>query len=354
MNLSVSSRPSLGWFPLYAESQVPDTRSQKDFAPADDVRLGDQPASFWTDLKASGQFAVNGLLYKNAGKRAEKTNLVQPPLLEAPRVSLEDPLVIVPGWSTVPEKFDQLVGHLTAEGANGGRAVYLKQGQAYSDKACLEPTEIQNRDRVFVTVFETTVDAPDVSAPQLEKAIAAVKASGLEKIDVLGYSMGGLSVRKMLDDGKTTLDQVALLGTANQGTRFGALAGYIVRRDINWAMSLGGINGAHLPAMDWLRTLDPQNSESNPALLALNENLGRQLSHASEFLSIGSKDMPTAGESLFGRVGGDGLVPASSVSLPGVATKLLEGKGNKHHGNLPHDADVFNTLTEYYDWTVQG
>lgn len=354
MNLAVSSRPIRSWFPLYAESEVPDNRSQRDIAPSDDVRLGDKPASFWTDLKASGQFAVNGLLYKNAGKKAENSNAVHPPLLDAPKVTLEDPLVIVPGWTTVPDKFDHLVGHLTADGANGGRPVYLKDGQAFGDKACLEPTEIQNSDRVFVTVFETTVDSPDVSSAQLEKAVATVKASGLEKIDVLGYSMGGLSVRKMLDDGRVTLDQVALLGTANQGTRFGALAGYIVRRDINWAMSLGGINGAHLPAMDWLKTLDPQDPASNPKLHALNENLDRQLSKASEFLSIGSKDMPTAGETLFGRVGGDGLVPASSISLPGVPTKLLEGKGNKHHGNLPHDADVFDTLTEYYDWTVRG
>ncbi len=335
---------------MYAESQVGDP-NQASTAPSDDVRLGDTPASFWTDLKASGQFAVNGYLYKRAGKKAQETNAIHPPLAQAPKVQLKDPLVIVPGWTTLPDKFDHLVGHLTVDGNNGGRAVYLKDGKAFGDKDCTEPTDIKASDKVFVTVFETSVDSPDVSAPQLEKAVAAVKSSGMEKVDVLGYSMGGLSVRKMLDGGEVTVDQVALLGTANNGTRFGTLAKYIVERDIKWAMSLGGINAAHISAMDWLRTLDAKKPESNPKLHELNQNFGRQLSQASEFLSIGSKDIPSAGESLFGRVGGDGLVPATSISLPGLPTKILEGKGNKHHGNLPHDSDVFETLTEYFDWT---
>lgn len=350
MNLSVSARPRPSWIPLYAESHVGDPK-QTAVAPADDVRLGDERASWWTDIKASGQFAVNGYLYKRAGNKAAKANAENPPLAQAPRVRLEDPLVIVPGWTTRPDKFDHLVGHLTAEGANGGRAVYLKDGQAFSDQDCRVPTDIAPSDKVFVTVFETTVDAPDASAPQLEKAIAAVKESGLEKVDVLGYSMGGLSVRKMLDGGQTSVDQVALLGTANKGTRFGTLAGYIVRRDINWAMSLGGINGAHLPAMDWLGTLDEASPDSNPKLSALNENLQRQLNQASEFLSIGSQDIPTAGERLLERVEGDGLVPASSLALPGLPTKVLPGQGNKQHGNLPHDPDVFETLSDYFHWS---
>ena len=351
MNLAVASRPSTSWFPLYAESQVDapakDKRVSHDL---DDVRFGDRPASFLMDLKVSGQFAANGILYRRAGNKIQKSNETTPPLANAPRVKLEDPLVIVPGWTTLPSKFDSLVGHLTAEGQNGGRAVYLKDGQSFSDQACSEPTEITSGDKVFVAVFETTVDAPDVSAPQLEKAVAAVKASGLEKVDILGYSMGGLAVRKMLDGGTTSVDQVALLGTANRGTQFGKLAKYIVERDINWAMSLGGLNAAHLPAMDWLRTLDEKNPESNPRLYELNSTLDRQLAQTNAMISIGSQDYATAGDRLFPRVEGDGLVPTSSISLPGLPSKILEGKGTKHHGHLPHDTGVFNTLTEFFNW----
>ena len=45
-------------------------------------------------------------------------------------------------------------------------------------------------------------------------------------------AMGGLATRKMLDDGSVRVDQVALLGTANRGTRFATLAEYIIERDI--------------------------------------------------------------------------------------------------------------------------
>lgn len=353
MNAAIAPRYAFPWPFIEPEPGASDKSGQKPPAsagPRDDVQLGSSPASFWNDLKASSQFAVNGIIYKRAGAKAQKVNEANPPLASAAQVRLDDPLVIVPGWTTNPDKFGHLVGHLTADGANGGRAVYLKQGQAFGDQDCQQPTAIQGSDKVFVAVFESNTDSPDVSAPQLEQALNTVKASGLEKIDVLGYSMGGLAVRKMLDKGDMSVDQVALLGTANKGSRFGTLSKYIVERDINWAMSLGGLNGSHLPAMDWLRTLDEKNPESNPKLHALNQNLERQMSHASEFISIGSQDIPTPSANLFGRVDGDGLVATSSITLPGLPTKVLEGKGNKHHGNLPHDSDVFATLTEFFNW----
>lgn len=263
--------------------------------------------------------------------------------------------MIVPGWGTLPEKFDTLIEHLLSSGQNGERAVYLKEGKPYADGVCSEPTSIVASDKVFVTVFSSPLDAPDASAPQLERAVEAVKAAQPDvKVDVVGYSMGGLSVRKMLDGGATRLDQVALLGTANQGTRFATLAGYIIRRDINWAMSLGGINAAHLPAMDWLSAWKPGRPESNPHLDKLNGNLERQLAGASEFLSLGSDGLATLSKSWGGSSGGDGLVPAKSVSLPGLPTRLLPGEGNKHHGNLPHDRDVFSTLSDYFGWLPEA
>lgn len=316
----------------------------------DEVMLDGTRGSLAKDLVAVTQFAGSGILYRRAGQKAEKVNEQHPPLADAPKVKLYDPLVIAPGWGTRPEKFDRLVEHILSSGENGERAVYLKNGQPFVDKDCTQPTEINRADRVFVTVFESPLDSPDVSAPQLEKAVNAVKGSVSQHVDVLGYSMGGLSVRKMLDGTDTRLDQVALLGTANQGTRFAALAEYIIHRDINWAMSLGGINAAHLPAMGWLKTWDPERPESNPHLDKLNHNLTKQLAGATEFLSIASTGLSTLTRKWGGSTGGDGLVPSRSTTLPGLPSKFLEGKGNKHHGNLPHDKDVFATLTEYFGW----
>jgi hypothetical protein len=316
----------------------------------DSVTLDGKPASLARDIIAVTQFAGSGILYKNAGKKAHELNAKHPPLADAPRVKMRDPLVIAPGWTTEPEKFDMLVEHLLSSKQNGDRAVYLKDGKPYSDTKCTKATAIAPSDKVFVAVFDSTLDAPDVSAPQLEAAVKAVQASGSEKVDVLGYSMGGLAVRKMLDNGTVKVDQVAQLGTANRGTRFATLAAYIIRRDIQWAMSLGGINVDHLPAMDWLSTWDPQNPQSNPGLDALNKTLPRQLSNANEFLSIGANGVSTLSKSWGGTSGGDGLVPSTSVALPGIPTKLLPGKGNKQHGNLPHDPDVFAELKSYFGW----
>lgn len=316
----------------------------------DEVTLDGKPGSWLKDMIAVAQFAGAGLLYKRSGEKAQKANAEQPPLEGAAKVKLQDPLLIVPGWNTEPNKFDHLLDHLLSSGDNGERALYLKNGQAYSDQACTEPAVPQASDKLFVALFESNLDAPEVSAPQLEQAVALVKNSVSEKVDVLGYSMGGLATRKMLDDGSVCVDQVALLGTANRGTRFATLAEYIIERDIGWAMSLGGINAAHLPAMGWLKGWDAERPESNPQLDALNRGLERQLSRANEFVSIASDGFSTLDSRWGWGSGGDGLVTAQSTRLDGLASITLSGKANKHHGNLPHDKDVFATLTDYFGW----
>lgn len=319
----------------------------------DDVLLDGERASLVKDMLAVTQFAGSGILYQNAGKKAGELNDKFPPLADSPKVKLSDPLLIVPGWGTRPEKFDHLVSHLLSSGQNGERPVYIKDGKTYSDKECTQATAIVPDDKIFITVFESTLDSPDLSAPQLEKAVKTLKGSVSDKVDVLGYSMGGLSVRKMLQDdldGDARLNQVALLGTASRGTRFATLAEYIIQRDINWAMSLGSINAAHLPAMAWLKAWNPERPESNPRLHTLNTNLDRQLSQADEFLSIASTGLSTLTHGWGGTTGGDGLVPAQSATLPGLPTKFLDGRGNKHHGNLPHDREVFAALTDYFGW----
>jgi len=306
-----------------------------------------------TDAIAIAQFTGSGFLYKEAAKSAAAQQERVPPLSDAPIVRLEDPFLIAPGWTTQPEKFDNLVGHLLKDKANGERAVYLKEGQAYSDKECSVPTEITEADKVFVAVYDSTLSPPHKTAGQLDKAVEMIKSVQGEKVDVLGYSLGAIAVRKMLDDQLEPVDQVAFLGTGHQGSRFAALANYIVRRDIKFAMKLANIDATHLPAMEWMMPVDPKNPEASPKLSALNANLDRQRSQTTDMISIGSEGFSTITKSWGGVEGGDGLVQNSSLDLAGVPTVKLPGRGNKQHGNLPSDTDAFKELMSYFHWQPQ-
>lgn len=317
--------------------------------PNDEVRLGNRKGSFITDMIAVPQFAASGWLYKQGAKGAAAEQERVPPLSDAPKVKLEDPLVIVPGWTTQPDKFDHLVAHLLSSGENGSRPVYIKEGAAYTDKKATQKTDIRADDKVFVAIFDHVLSAPDRTAPQLEKIIENTKSVVGDKVDVLGYSMGGIAVRQMLDKHDEKLDQVAFLGSPHRGTRFATLAKYVVQRDIGWAMKMANIGPTHLPAMNWMQPWDGT-EQSNEKLHELNTNFERQAAQTNEILSLGSDGLSTV-DGKFGQTeGGDGLVGRSSLGIPGMPTVVLNGRGNKQHGNLVHDTETFTELANFYDW----
>lgn len=314
------------------------------------VTLGNRDASWITDAIAVSQFVGSGILYKDAAEAAAEQQKSVPPLSDAPTVKLEDPFLILPGWTTLPEKFDNMVGHLLKNPENGTRAVYIQEGRPYADKDCTQATDITESDKIFICVYDDVLSPPDKTAPQVAKALAAIKAKQGEDVDVLGYSMGGVAVRKMLDQDMQKVDQLAFLGTAHNGSRFAALANYVIHRDINFAMNLAGINAAHLPAMQWMMPVDPKNPEASPNLSALNSNWQHQLENCNEAVSIGSDGFSTITRGWGKSEGGDGLVHASSTqseNLPGI---VLHGRGSKQHGNLPSDTDAFNALADFYGW----
>lgn len=318
--------------------------------PFDNVVLGERDASLVTDALATAQFAGSGYLYKEAAKEAAAQLEKTPALSDAPTVRLEDPFMIAPGWTTRPEKFDALVNHLLKVPENGGRAVYLKEGGAFTDKECTQPTEVKDTDKVFVAVYDDVLSPPEKTAPQLEQAVKMIKSVHGEKIDVMGYSLGGLAVRKMLDGQKEKVDQVAFMGTAHQGTRFAALASYVIKRDINFAMNLGGLNATHLPAMSWMMPVNPDDPEASPKLSELNKNLERQQAQATEMFTVGGAGLATITKPWGGTVGGDGLVQATGLKLGDVPTVALKGRGTKQHGALPNDTDAFVELMKYFHW----
>jgi hypothetical protein len=324
---------------------------QKSASPdRDSVTLGARKASWITDAIAVTQFAGSGFLYNERAKEAAAQFEKTAPLSDAPLVRLEDPLLIAPGWTTLPEKFDNLVSHLLKNKENGSRAVYLKEGQAFLDKDCSQPTTVEASDKVFVAVYDDVLSPPDKTAPQLARAKDLIEAVHGSKIDVMGYSLGGVAVRKMLDDPTETADQVAFLGTSHQGARFAALASYVIKRDIGFAMKLANVNATHLPAMAWMMPVDPEDPDSSPALSELNANLPRQLAAASEMINIGSDGLGTITKPWGGTVGGDGLVSQPSLVLGEIPTVLLSGRGSKQHGNLPSDTDAFNAMAKFFDW----
>jgi len=257
--------------------------------------------------------------------------------------------MMVPGWTTKPEKFDALVTRLTEGGRNGGRPYYVRDGQFFADKALTQPLEtLPPEARVFVQVFHHTLQPPQETAPQLERSVAAIqKATGSEKVDVEGYSLGGLATRVYLDRGGKGVGKVLLLGTPNQGTRFSELAKRIIQRDINWAMSMAGVSVADLPDMEWLA------AGGNPQLADLNSRWEQQRSRAEDLKILGSAQMLTPAKGLLPVRRGDGLVEARTVGMPGAEVEILKGKPTLQHGALPSDSEVYLERAEFFGWAPE-
>ncbi|MFA5505815.1 MAG: hypothetical protein WC314_11080 [Vulcanimicrobiota bacterium] len=343
--------PNLYRLPECSRSPRPESPTVDPAPQRETVKLGERKASWITDAIAIAQFVGSGILYKDAADAAAEHQKEHPPLSDAPVVKLDDPFLILPGWTTRPEKFDNLVAHLLKNPDNGSRAVYLREEKAYSDKECTQLTEVGESDKVFVCVYDNVLSPPDKTAPQIADAVGLIKGVHGEKVDVLGYSMGGTAVRQMLNQDLQKVDQVAFLGTSHLGSRFAALANYVIHRDIKFAMKLAGVNAAHLPAMQWMMPLNPEKPESSPQLAALNANLDRQLENCTEAFNIGSDGFATITLPWGKAEGGDGLVHGTSSRLEGIPGVTLQGRGNKQHGNLPSDTDAFKELAGFYGWS---
>ncbi|MCA9794282.1 MAG: alpha/beta fold hydrolase [Candidatus Eremiobacteraeota bacterium] len=310
------------------------------------------PLGPWVDDMVNvTQVLGAGKLYEMGAAEAARLRAESPPLQDVPNVLLDRPYAIVPGWTTRPEKFDALVARLTAGGRNGGRAYYVKEGKIYLDKECTQVSEQADpQARVFVMVFDDVLSPPDRTAPQLDSDLKAVRrATGQEQLDLLGYSMGGLATRVYLDQYPERVGKVMLLGTGNKGSRLGKLGARLIARDIQWAMRMAGLTAAHLPAMEWMGASN-RDGRDNPHLAALNDNWDHQVAQTESLEIVGGKDLPTASSGWWPMAGGDGMVEASSLEMPGVPVKLLPGKGYKHHGNLPNDSDVYREMVDFFGW----
>jgi len=310
--------------------------------------------SWWSELgdklqdwRESTGLLAGGALYLYNKKQALKLERQVRPLADVNDVVMHRPLVLCPGWNTELDKFQYMTDKLLASGKNGDDVVYLKQGKAYGDMECSLPLEqIPSNSKVFVNIWDTRKTPPDQTAPQLRENLALVqKALGPGKVDLVGYSMGGLAARKYLDEGGTGVGNFMTLGTPHQGTRFAQMAGRVIRRDIQWALKFSGLVGADLAAMEWL-------AAKGDKLKGLNERWPQQRAQVDNVLLVAGKHEMTPSTRWYQFNMGDGMVEADSSRLPGVETRVLTGKGFLHHGSLPHDSQVFREMQKFFGFEV--
>lgn len=295
------------------------------------------------DLYLVTRFAGLGQMYKFMEQRLSAEFDEKPPLAPKPPVLLERPFVVVPGWTTRRDQLNPLCAKLTEGGRNGGQIVYVRQGKFFEDLECTSRLEeLPRGQKVFQVVFSDNRMAPHLSAGELEQNLEAVRrVTGTSKVDVTGYSMGGLATRVYLDRGGEGVGRVMLLGTPNQGTTFADLAGEVIRRDIRWAMSMAGLSLADLPALEWL-------SVGNSHLEELNRNWSRQEAGTEAFLTVGGRGLPTPSRNWLPVTAGDGLVEVQGLAPPGGEVRILEGE--HHHSHLPGDPDAYDQMIEFFGW----
>lgn len=289
------------------------------------------------------RFAGFGQMYKLMERRLSAEFDESPPLAPKPPVTLERPFVVVPGWTTRRDQLNPLCAKLTEGGRNGGQIVYVREGKFFEDLDCKSRLEeLPQGQKVFQVVFSDTRLAPDLSAGELDQNLEAVRRfTGTAKVDVTGYSMGGLATRVYLDRGGEGVGKVMMLGTPNRGATFANLARDVVRRDIRWAMAMAGLSVADLPALDWL-------SVDNPQLEELNRNWSRQEAGTEAVLTVGAAGLPTPSRGWLPVTGGDGLVEREGVAPPGGEVRILEGE--HHHSHLPGDPDAYDAMVEFFGW----
>lgn len=314
-------------------------------APAAERSWWGNTVETFKDLKEATSLLVGGALYLRNKKQAIALEDKFPPLADVSNVKLDRALVICPGWNTELHKFDYLTHKLLASGENGPQAVYLKEGQAFQNPECSIPLEqIPSNSKVFVNIWDSVKTPPDQTATQLKQNLAVLQSAiQADKVDVVGYSMGGLATRKFLDEGGRGIGKFMMLGTPNQGTRFAQMASRVVERDIQWALNFAGLNSGDAPPLKWL-------AQGSPKLEQLNQRWPQQLAQVDEAVVVGGRSELTPSKGWLPFTKGDGLVEIASLSLPNIPTRVLEGSPYLHHGALPHDSQVFGEMVRFFDF----
>ena len=317
--------------------------------PAPERGLGGKLLEKARDVTQAVSLLGAGLAFKYTKDKALKAEAEGAALQDVPNVKMSRPLLLCPGWTTDLHRFDVLANRLLASGQNGSAAVYLNQGQAYKDNECTLPLDqIPSNTKIFVNIWDDRRSAPEVTAPQIKQNLELIQtALGPTRVDLVGFSMGGLASRKYLDNGGEHVGKFATLGTPHQGTRFGQWAQRVLRNDVAWATKPLNLTEKDAPAMEWLAAGTPNISE-------LNQNWPRQRSRVEDSLFLVSNHQPTPSTSWLPMAAGDGLVELPLATLPGAPTKVLKDSPFLNHETLPSDSKMYRELADFFAWQPVG
>ncbi|MBS2034506.1 alpha/beta hydrolase [bacterium] len=284
-----------------------------------------------------------GLVFKHSKEKALKAEGAA--LKDVPNVKMSRPLLLCPGWTTDLHRFDVLSNRLLASGQNGSSAVYLHQGKAYRDNECTLPLDqIPSNTKIFVNIWDDRRSAPEVTAPQIKQNLELIQtALGPTKVDLVGFSMGGLASRKYLDEGGRHVGKFATLGTPHQGTRFGQWSNRILQHQVGWAAKPLNLTEKDAPAMQWL-------AADTPNLQQLNQNWPRQRAQIEDSLFLVSHSQLTPSTSWRPLAAGDGLVELDRATLPGAPTRILKDSPFLNHETLPSDSKMYREMAAFFGW----
>jgi pimeloyl-ACP methyl ester carboxylesterase len=275
---------------------------------------------------------------------------------ELPPAELGRPVVFVPGFHTPKNRFDHLLEKLTGAGGNGGRAYYVRDGEVFADQACTQKAEPKDG-RVFVAVFPTTNTPPNEAGPQLGRSLETIqRLTGMPKVDVAAYSMGGLTTRVYLDMGGEAVGKFMMLGTPNQGSAMARSALGILDLmengwDVQWVAARKPLQNSDRPALGWL--LPVKIGSDNPQLEDLNSRWPQQKARTEDVQLVGSNSKYTMGRYFMPDVG-DGTVTARSLQIDGENVTWLKDPSHLNHGLLFSNPDTYHEMHRFFGWGVSG
>lgn len=307
------------------------------------------------DAAAIGASALEWGLYKSKELQSKFSGKSQDGLLHCPKSKLTRPLLLLPGWTTTQQALDPLVGRLTsANSASQGPVTFVQNGRFFQDASATQPVGDQDakKSKLFILCYPDRRAGTDQNIEQARAATRAITSIHDQKLDLIGYSLGGILARQLLSEAEvqdSPYGKVALVGSPNHGTHLAACARRIVERDIDWAMKLGGAKVSDLPALHDMTVGEPKQVQ-------LDQALPHQLQACKGLINIGVDGVPTLGADLLMHPSGDGLATAQSVRLGQPAVdRLLDPRKSQQPDNLFHPVlmeapAIYAELSEFFGW----
>ncbi len=302
------------------------------------------------DLGKKYEFAWGGLRYLGSKVSTLAGVALLGGLEGEDSVELSRPLLGVVGFMGRMTDTAHLMQHLSQDGHNGGQVYYLKGGRVYRDpkfQETMPPDWTDPRARVFQLVPQDRSQSPEVTAEQIGPALQKIRTiTGQPKADVAAHSLGGLGARIYTTRGGQGIGRLMMVGTPNNGLRAATLAEWVVGQQIGWAMKLGNLGPAAMPALQWLKAT----ADGNPQLEALNSQWSSAKGNLEDVKVVGSGGRLTATSDPSGWGDGDGLVNSASLALPDTQTTILPGRWTQGHISLMNDRQVFREMRDFFEW----